>query len=127
MWCDDVARSGSRKRNASDSDSDDGDIVSNTKRKTWDREDCVQEVVEALKEEHGDRFTIMQYRSWSEMVAGGMHGSTSEPPATSMFLRAGGANSKKPAAASNVSESVSRAMTQIASALVDTHPQYLRK
>ena len=28
-------------------------------------------------------------------MAGGMHGSTAEPPATSMFVRAGSTNSKK--------------------------------
>ena len=50
----------------------------------------MQEVLESLKKEHGDKFTTMQYRIWSEMVAGGMHGSLEEPPATSMFLRAGG-------------------------------------
>jgi len=36
LWCDGLARSGSRKRNASDSDSDESDIVSNTKKKARD-------------------------------------------------------------------------------------------
>ena len=110
LWCDGLA--GSQKRKSAESDSDDSDIISKPKKKARDREDRVQEVLNDLKE-HGDKFTTMQYRIWSEMVAGGMHGSTVEPPATSMFLRAGGTNQKK----ANVSESVSQAMTQIASAL----------
>ena len=54
------------------------------------------------------------------MVAGGMHGSTEKAPETepetSMFLRAGKSTSKK-ASTANVTESMSKAMTQIASAL----------
>lgn len=91
LWCNGLGRSsGGSRREKADSDSDDSDIVSKPKRKARDREDRVQEVLESLKKEHGDKFTTMQYRIWSEMVAGGMHGSLEEPPATSMFLRAGG-------------------------------------
>ena len=111
LWCDGLA--GSQKCKSAESDSDDSNIISKPKKKARDREDRVQEVHNDLKKEHGDKFTTMQYCIWSEMVAGGMHGSTVEPPATSMFLRAGGTNQKK----ANVSESVSQAMTQIASAL----------
>ena len=64
-------------------------MIFNPKKKTWGREDRVQAVLDALEKEHGNKFTVMQYRIWSEMVAGGMHGSTAGPPATSMFVRAG--------------------------------------
>ena len=32
----------------------------------------------------------MQYRIWAEMKSGGLHDSMTTPPATSMFVRAGG-------------------------------------
>ena len=95
LWCDGLSSGGSRKRKTTDSDSDECESRPSAKKKTHDREDRVQDVLDSLKKEHGDKFTVMQYRIWSEMIAGGMHGSTSEPPATSMFMRAGGANSKK--------------------------------
>ena len=66
------------------------------KTTTRDKEDHVQEVLDALKREH--EFIVMQYRIWNKMIAGGMHGSTSEPPTTSMFVRAGDTNSKKTSA-----------------------------
>ena len=97
LWCDGLGTGGSRKRKATDSDSDEGDAIAtnSSKKRSRDREDRVQELLDSLKKEHGDKFTVMQYRIWSEMIAGGMHGSTSEPPTTSMFGRAGCVNSKK--------------------------------
>ena len=93
LWCDGLACSGPvhKRKKITGSDSDDSDAAPNPKlkKKTRDREDRVQDILDKLKKQHGDRFTIMQYRIWSEMVAGGMHGTTSEPPTTSMFVRAG--------------------------------------
>ena len=89
-----MSSGGSCKCKTTDSDSDECESRPSAKKKTQDQ-DRVQDVLNSLKKEHGDKFTVMQYRIWSEMIAGGMHGSTSKPPATSMFVRAGGANSKK--------------------------------
>ena len=47
----------------------------------------VQQCVENLKRQHGERFTPMQYRVWSEMINGGMRKSTVDPPSTTMFKR----------------------------------------
>ena len=41
-----------------------------------EREECVQTTVKKLKEKHGSKFTQMQVRIWSEMIAG-----------SSMFVR----------------------------------------
>jgi hypothetical protein len=81
-----LASSGaSRKRKTADSDLEDSETVPNPKKKTTrGREDRVQEALDALKKEHGDKYTVMQYHIWSEMIAGGMHGNTSEPPTTSV-------------------------------------------
>lgn len=56
---------------------------------------------------------MMQYRIWAESIHGGVHESRNEPPATSMFCRAGGTSttSKKS------SDSMSAAISQLASAL----------
>jgi hypothetical protein len=86
LWCDWLASSGaSCKRKTAVSDSEDSETVPNPKKKTTrGREDRVQEALDALKKEHGDKYTVMQYHIWSEMIAGGMHGNTSEPPTTSV-------------------------------------------
>ena len=88
LWCDGLSCGSSRKRKATDLDTDESEAT----KKTNDRDDRVQNILGDLKKEHGEKFTVMQYRIWSEMIAGGMHGSTVEPPATS---RAGSSNTKK--------------------------------
>lgn len=64
-------------------DESDAIPMRSAKKKTPDQEDRVQQLLDSLKKEHTDEFTVMQYRIWSEMIVGEMHGSTSEPPSTS--------------------------------------------
>lgn len=63
LWCDGLASSGAicKWNKIADSDSGDSDTIPNPnpKKKTKDREDCVQEILDELKKEHGDRYTIM--------------------------------------------------------------------
>ena len=58
------------RRGNSDSDVDSGD-EDNPPSKS--KEDCVQKIVDDLKKQHGEKYTIMQYRIWAETVNGGMH------------------------------------------------------
>ena len=68
------------------------EAVKKKRRVQEEREECVHNTIEKLKEKHAN-FTPMQIRIWSEMVAGDLHSSLDEPPKSSMFARAGSGNS----------------------------------
>lgn len=123
LWCDGlrvatgagISRQKRHHQTNSDSDVDSGD-EDNPPSKKKSKEDRVQKIVDDLKKQHGEKYTIMQYRIWAETVNGGMHKSTTEPPSSSMFSRAGGVStSGNKRSASN--DAVSEAITQITSAL----------
>ena len=60
----------------------------------------------------------MQLRIWGEMKAGGMHSSLTDPPTTTMFVRAGGgdAGPKRKSDQSAVVLALTEAATAITSA-----------
>jgi len=105
IWCDRLKDySQKRKRNQtpqSDEDSEkerlDGVTTSKTKKanRKEEREDKVSDTLNQLREKHGNSFTPMQCRIWSEMVVGEVHSRLDDPPNTSMFMRAGGASVTK--------------------------------
>ena len=80
----------------------------------------MQEVLEILKNKHESGFTPMQLRIWGEMIAGGLHSSTDDPPQTSMFSRAGGKAIQKKS--SQVTNLITEAATAITSALTSPKP-----
>ena len=92
LWCDGmISDKGTRKRKT-DTDSDDDLEHKKSKKKRNDdaREDKIEEIIKSLKTKHGNSiYTQMQYRVWSEMIAGGVHTSQDEPPTTTMFSRCG--------------------------------------
>ena len=63
------------------------------KSRQEEKEELVESTIKKLKEKHGTRFTPMQVRIWSEMIAGDLYVSLDDPPKTSMFARAGGEGS----------------------------------
>ena len=81
LWCNGLKEGNpkSRKRKQADdsdvdSDNDAGKTTSKRKRFTPEaREKKVKETVSKLKEKHGNSFTQMQYRIWSEMIIGSVH------------------------------------------------------
>ena len=86
-WCDGmISDKGTRKRKT-DTDSDDDLEHKKSKKKRNDdaREDKIEEII----------YTQMQYRVWSEMIAGGVHTSQDEPPTTTMFSRCGSGGVKR--------------------------------
>ena len=94
---------------------------SQKKRKVDDNEEHqskVDEVFQDLKKNHGESYTRMQLRIWSEMNVGGLHNSLDDPPNTSMFIRAGGGNSGSTKRTAN--DDFTKAITQIASVLKPT-------
>ena len=124
LWCDGLkaAAGGTTSRQKrqlqthSDSDLDSGD-EDNPPSKKKAEEDRVQKIVDELKKEHGEKYTMMQFRIWAETVNGGMHKSMTEPPSSTMFNRAGGtatSASKK----SGHGDVVTEAVSQLTAALV---------
>ena len=116
--CDNLASKPSCKR-ASNVDADEATSTRAKKKKTQERDDRVQEIFDELKQVHSNKYTTMQLRIWAEMINGGIHLSTSDPPNTSMFNRAGGTAaipSKKDQPAA-VTQALADAATTIASAL----------
>lgn len=108
----------------SDSDLDSGD-EDNPPSKKKTKEDRVQKIVEELKKQHGEKYTMMQFRTWAETVNGGMHKSITEPPLSTTFNRAGGtatSASKKSGHGDAVTEAVSQIMAALAPKLVAAPP-----
>ena len=128
LWCDGLACDThvkpSRKR-ASNSDADEATSTRTKRKKTQECDDRVQEIFDELKQAHSGKYTTMQLRIWAEMINSGMHLSTSDPPNTSMFNRAGGAAatpSKKNDQPTAVTQALANAATTIASALSPAVP-----
>ena len=126
LWCDGLKQPASettsgRKRPrqpSPDSDleggSEEEDAVQ-TKRKK--KEDQVTNTIADLKKRHGESYTTMQYRIWSEMKASGLHTSLADPPSTSMFARAGGNTGSSSGSKKSNSDTVSLVLNQLTSAL----------
>ena len=95
LWCDglvcDAHVKPSRKK-ASNSDTDEATSTRTKRKKTQEFDDRVREIFGELKQAHSGKYTTMQLRIWAEMINSGMHLSTSDPPNTSMFNRAGPTN-----------------------------------
>ena len=117
----------------SDSDSEEdilcGSKQSKSRRKKTsreEREDQVHSIMDELKMKHGASFTPMQYRIWSEMMAGGIHASLDDPPTSPMFVKAGkGENSsKKKNDGTSVAEALTQAAVAISSSLSPRAPDH---
>lgn len=104
LWCNGLKQPRS-KRQTSTADSEDEEIEETLhvkkRSKTNDKEEKVESVIKDLRGKHSSSYTPMQYRIWVEMMIGGLHSSSDDPPTTSMFGRAGGM--KKAVAVSNTS------------------------
>ena len=91
-------------------------------KKHVDTHERVQYLVDQLKEQHASKFSQMQYRIWAELIAGGQHASTDDPPqGNSMFNRAGDGKSKaRKSDQSPVAQALSDAATAITSVLTSS-------
>ena len=101
LWCDGL-RSGNtknkkrRRQEQSDSESEtDSQPRRQTKKEKksaqQEREERVEESLDALKKKYGAEYTQMQYRIWAECIANGL-GTLDNAPTSSMFKRAGNRN-----------------------------------
>ena len=59
----------------------------------WER---VQERYEALKKQHGTKYSGPQYRFWAEALEVGLHSNVEDPPRGRMFEGSAAKGSKKP-------------------------------
>lgn len=136
LWCDGLKNSSTqgrsgmctkRKRNSPDENESEGESdeppkksAPKKKKVSEEREECVQTTVKKLKEKHGSKFTQMQVRIWSEMIAGNIHSSLEEPPKSSMFVRAGKegtVDKRKNEGNSPMAEALTKAAVALSSAL----------
>ena len=109
-------------RNSPDENEREGESDEPPKKKkvSEEREECVQTTVKKLKEKHGSKFTQMQVRIWSGMIAGNIHSSLEEPPKSSMFVRAGKegtVDKRKNEGNSPMADALTKAAVAISSAL----------
>lgn len=128
LWCDSLRqtdKSGSKKRRH-DSDSDEKAHPSKKiSPAAKERENEVEEIINNLAETHSRKFTQMQYRIWAEMYITSYHKSLTDPPKTSMFERAGGADSshkRKAGQDSVVEKQLSTALSSTPSTSLATSP-----
>ena len=126
LWCDGLKEPCSMakprescKRKQSEDNSDDEESTRSARKKKQPsrKEEEVQELVDILKEKHTSTYTQMQYRIWAELIAGGLHVSTDDPPNNSMFIRAGGGTPYRKNVQSPVAQLLTEAATAITSAL----------
>ena len=115
IWCDGLVthQTSTVRKRPLDSDSDDEERPTK-KTKKEEKDSAVKKCIEDLKSAHKEKYTPMQYRIWAEMKMGGLHDNMTTPPATSMFVRAGGTTPKR---ATSASDPMSQAISQLASAL----------
>ena len=117
LWCDGLKSTGNNKpkkrRRKEQSDSDhESETESQPKKQTkrkksvqQEREERVEESLEALKKKYSGNYTQMQYRIWAECIVNGL-GTLDNAPTSSMFKRAGngsGSSKKADAKPSNAS------------------------
>ena len=66
--------------------------------------DDIATLVEALKQKHGNAFSIEQYNAWAQLINLGKHASTEEPPQYPFFV---GRSTKKDASSSKATATFS--------------------
>jgi len=75
-----LRNSAGKKRQLSSNDDDDA-----TRGAKKDNQEWVQQVIDTLGKQHGEKFTSMQYRLWAKMATNGIHTSMIVVPAMPMF------------------------------------------
>ena len=110
LWCDGKADHRSAKRSVGDlnfSDSDGENDVrlpkskSKKKRSRYEEKaERIEDTVDQLKEKHGNKYTLVQYRIWAETMESGQHSSVENPP-TGRFFKS--QSKTKPGSSSSVS------------------------
>ena len=133
LWCDGLKQtaesastSSSRKRKRQvtpESDLECGSEEEDTgQSKRKKKEDKITTIIADLKKRHGDSYTTMQYRIWAEMISGGLHNSSTDPPSTSMFARAGGNHVNTGGSKKSSNDAASCVLNQLTSALLPRPP-----
>ena len=121
LWCDGLKKVGNKKtikELSSDDELEEVQSIKKKRRKSQEREDLVDETIKELKTKYGATYTPMQYRIWAEMCSAGVHTSRDNPPATTMFLRAGGGTASAKKKSISTGETVSCALTELTSVLI---------
>ena len=94
LWCTGRKRGDKRGRVTSGSSSDSEEDFHRKRKKKKkgaqeERNDRVDELVDELRDKHGESFSNLQYRVWAETVLGGHHKSLDKPPKGSYYKKRG--------------------------------------
>ena len=103
-------------------ESDETEPSSKKRKVQATKDEEVQKIVEKLTTKHGTNFTTMQLRIWVEMINGGLYSSYDNPPATSMFSRAGSASKENEPLVNQVIVDAANAITLSFSARATSVP-----
>ena len=120
FWCTGL---GKRHCSSNDHNSDiDGDeFLSQRAAKKWkvtsipeEKSSRANELKTQLPENHGSKYSNVQYALWAEMIVGGTHESVDEPPPVPMF---GAQGHRSKSSGGNLSEALTDVASRIANAL----------
>ena len=120
FWCTGL---GKRHCSSNDHDSDiDGDeLLSQRPAKKWkvtsiseEKSSRANELKTQLRENHGSKYSNVQYALWVEMIVGGTHENVDEPPPVRMF---GAQRHRSKSSSGNLSEALTDVASRIANAL----------
>ena len=113
LWCDGKTDHRSAKCSVSDfifSDSDGENDArlpkSKSKKKRTryeEKAERIEDVVDQLKEKHGNQYTLVQYRIWAETMESGQHSSVENPP-TGCFFKSQSKNKAGASVSANADE-----------------------
>lgn len=114
LWC--MGKSMSKRViELSDSDSDGGLTIPQSKRKRSskysEKLERIDDTVDELQSKHGSTFTAIQYRVWAETIDAGRHDSIDNPPKGSFFKSQGRKGASTPPASSANTASVKATLT----------------
>ena len=92
--------------------SDDSGDSGTSKRSA--REESIDEIVQTLREKHGEDYSVPQYRMWARMKLNGQHSSLEEAPPYPLF---NGGHKKPPEKRDSLKEALTSCATAVVSAI----------
>ena len=83
------------------------------------REESIDEIVQSLREKHGEDYSAPQYRMWARMKLNGQHASLDHPPPYPLF---NGGTTKSSKRGESLSDALTSAATAVAGILKGNEP-----
>ena len=117
LWCEGPTSEEQGPKRGKKRKADDSRDSGSSKRSA--REESIDEIVETLREKHGESFSGPQYRMWARMKLNGQHSSLDQPPPYPLF---NGGTTKPSKRTESLSDALTSAATAVAGILKGTEP-----